>query len=159
MATIADFLKTHYVKGNGLFTHTGIAPMLGKYFIPPEHLDVFYKLYVRSLKKNEVLSITEIHEEISPIIIDIDFRFNESIGIIRQYTIDDLKTIIKIYNEQISKFFDFKDELHAYIFEKTSPVRFKGNIKDGIHIMYPQIKSVSNVQLHISKLQIITVYL
>jgi len=124
--------------------------MMGKYFIPPEHADIFYKLYLKSFKKGEVLALTEVHEELSPIIIDIDFRFNESIGIERVYTKNDIINIIKIYNEQINTYFDINEEqIHSYMFEKSSPVRHQGNIKDGIHIIYPKIISKPDVQYEI----------
>ena len=149
MTSIYDFLQNHKAVQNERFTHTGLVPMIGKYFIPPEHLDNFYKLYTRSLKKKEVLSITEIHEETSPLLVDIDFRFQESVGINRQYLISDIQHLIKLYFEQIQKYFLLTEELTAYVFEKSSPVRYQGNIKDGIHLMFPSVVSKPNVQYEI----------
>lgn len=148
--SLYDFLQSHRAGQNERFTHTGLIPMIGKYFIPPERLDIFYRLYCRSLKKNEILAITEMHEDICPILVDIDFRFPESIGLIRQYNEKDIHNLVKIYFEQIYKYFDIEpSEVNAYIFEKTSPVRFQGNIKDGIHIIFPSIISSPEVQFEI----------
>lgn len=148
--TIYDFLQNHKSVNNEPYTHTGLTPMMGKYFIPPEHLDTFYKLYNKSLKKDEKLALTEMHEELSPILIDIDLRFNEETGINRQYNESHLETIVRIYNEQVQQYFDInEDDIQAYVFEKETPVRFNGNIKDGIHIIYPKIISKANVQFEI----------
>ena len=93
--SLYDFLQTHRAVQNERFTHTGLIPMIGKYFIPPERLDVFYKLYHKSLKRNEVLAITEMHEEICPLLVDIDLRFQESIGLVRQYNENDILNFLK----------------------------------------------------------------
>lgn len=150
MSNIYDFLQSHRSGQNEPYTHTGLNPMIGKYYIPENHLDTFYKLYNKSLRKNEILSITEIHDKIGPILIDIDLRFNEDIGINRKYSENDIKTLLRIYNEQISHYFDCdEDSFKSYIFEKPEPVRNKGNIKDGIHIIYPYIISSPEVQYEI----------
>lgn len=148
--SLYDFLQTHRSVQNERFTHTGLIPMIGKYFIPPERLDTFYKLYNRSLKRNEILAITEMHEDICPILVDIDLRFPESVGIHRQYNENDIINIVKIYFEQIFKYFDIEQsDVKAYIFEKTEPVRYQGNIKDGIHIIFPTVISTPEVQYEI----------
>jgi P4 family phage/plasmid primase-like protien len=147
--SVYAFLQNHIAGHNEPFTHTGLSPMIGKYFIPPEHLDLFYKYYVKSLKKNEVLSLTEMHEDISPLLVDIDLRFQESIGTERQYTLDDIKQLMRIYFEQINKYFRFTSPCLGYVFEKDSPVRFQGNIKDGIHFIFPTICSKPDVQYQI----------
>ena len=51
--SLYDFLQSHRAVQNERFTHTGLIPMIGKYFIPPERLDVFYRLYNKSLKKKQ----------------------------------------------------------------------------------------------------------
>mgnify|MGYP000906268660 CR=1 FL=1 len=147
--SIYGFLQNHIAAQNEPFSHTGLVPMIGKYFIPDSHLDLFYKHYCKSLKKGDVLAITEMHQEVCPLIVDIDFRFQESVGIVRQYTLNDLKNVVRIYFEQIQKYFVVPDECYAYIFEKSSPVRFQGNIKDGIHLMFPSIASKPGIQYEI----------
>jgi len=148
--SLYDFLQSHRAVQNEQFTHTGLIPMIGKYFIPPERLDVFYKLYNKSLKKKEVLAITEMHEHICPLLVDIDFRFPECIDLVRQYNENDIRSLVKIYFEQIFKYIDINPaDVNAYIFEKSSPVRFQGNIKDGIHIIFPSIVTTPEVQYEI----------
>jgi P4 family phage/plasmid primase-like protien len=147
--SIYSFLQNHIAAQNEPFSHTGLVPMIGKYFIPDNHLDLFYKHYVKSLKRDEILSITEMHQDISPVLIDIDFRFNESVGINRQYTLNHIHCIVKMYFEQIQKYFVVPEKCYAYIFEKSCPVRFQGNIKDGIHIMFPSIISKPDIQYEI----------
>ena len=148
--SLYDFLQSHRAVQNEPFTHTGLIPMIGKYFIPPERLDVFYRLYNKSLKKNEVLAITEMHEDICSFLVDIDLRFPESVGLNRQYCENDIKILVKIYFEQIIKYFDIdQTQIKAYIFEKSTPVRYQGNIKDGIHIIFPSIISRPEVQYEI----------
>ena len=145
---LATFLNSH--RASGKFTHTGLDPMMGKYYIDETELDEFYKLYNTALKKNEKLALTECHEQHGPILIDIDMRFHREDGIERRYNENDIKNIIKLYNDEIQKYFDCEETaLRSYVFEKSVPIEVNGNVKDGIHIMYPNIISIPEVQFEI----------
>ena len=131
------YLNSHRAT-SGKFSHTGLDPMKGKYLI--ENYCEFFEIYERSLLAGHRMAITECHEDIGPVIIDIDFRFPIDSGLVRKYTTDDIKSIIRNYNNQISQYLSCDEvELQAYVFEKPGPSKYNGNIKDGIHIMYPHI--------------------
>ena len=134
------------------FTNNSINPNThlnlsgGKYIIPDDQADNFYKSYNKSLKENIKLHIIECHKESGPIVIDIDFRFDKT-KFIRQYTIEDIKILVKSYNNIIKQYVDVSDEqLESFVFAKSKPVIDRTCIKDGIHIMYPYIHTKPSVQ-------------
>lgn len=129
----------------------------GKYIIPDEKLDHFYKSYNKSLYDNIKLHIIECHKESGPIVIDIDFRFDKT-KFIRQYTIEDIKILIKTYNKIIKQYVQVSDEqLESFVFTKSKPVIDRTCIKDGIHIMYPYIHTKPSVQ-YVIREEIIKLY-
>ena len=138
---INDFLHKHKVSKGSKHTHTSMGKPFGVFNIEDEDLDIFYKLYQDAIYKNNVLHIIEKHTEVSPILIDFDFKFNIDIKD-RQYTIKHLKQIINLYMEEIESNFSFNnksEELIAFVFERKKPYQTKTITKDGIHIMFPYI--------------------
>ena len=144
--SILSFLDNYRCKGTG--THSGWYPTLGSFNIPEEQYGVFFEAYTTAFMKGETLGLTELHERYSPILIDIDIKYELDEGYVRRYKQDDIKMIIKLYNEQLRTFFEITDPemLKAYVFEKPQPTKTNGNMKDGIHIMYPNIISEPDIQ-------------
>lgn len=144
--SILSFLEQFRCKGTG--THSGWYPTLGSFNIQEQNTEEFFEVYTQCFLKKEKLGLTELHEKLSPILIDIDIKYELDEGYKRRYTSNDLKMIVKLYNEQLRTFFDIEnsDQLKAYVFEKPQPTKTNGNMKDGIHIIYPNIISESDVQ-------------
>lgn len=131
-------------------THVGWMPTLGSFNVPKEKMEEFYDCYTKALMNGETMGLCETHEKLCPIVIDIDIKYELDEGYARRYTEDDIKLIVKLYNEQIRTFFDDDSkDLTAYVFEKPTPTKANGNMKDGIHIMYPNIVSESDIQFAI----------
>lgn len=145
---IFDFLNKHQVKKGEKFTHNSMGKPLGSFYIPSSEEDEFFKLYLDAINNNIQLHLLERHNEYSPILIDFDFKYDFSI-MERQHNINHIKKIIKLYIEEINNIFNIsnkKEKLIAFVFERENPYKYKGNTKDGIHIIFPYIVSESNPQ-------------
>lgn len=142
------FLDEHIVQ-NG-HTHTSMCNPRGSYHIKQNELDTFYELYEKALFDNE-LHITEKHEDISPMIIDLDFKY-ELETFERKHNSTHVTKIIQLYIFEICNLFeiDCNDKrLTSFIFERDDLYKVKGITKDGIHILFPFIVSYSDAQLYI----------
>tara|TARA_B100001094_G_C18190882_1_gene807155 strand:+ start:2555 stop:5026 length:2472 start_codon:yes stop_codon:yes gene_type:complete len=146
--TLQEFLNSC---GKENCTNASLPPNPGRWCIPEDKYDTFLQLYTEAFEKGDSLYMTEIHKELSPVLIDIDFKFPIDIGIERKYTSFLIETFIKFYNEILSVCFE-NPRLLAFVFEKSKPVRQDGYIKDGLHIVYPYIVSEPDIQYHIRKL-------
>ena len=147
--SVLNFLQQFRIKGSGSsHTHVGWHPTLGKFSVPDNELDNFFNVYSSAVEKKETLGLTEVHEKLSPLLIDIDIKVSIDEGYVRKYTNEDIKYIIRLYNEQIRNFFDVST-FKAYIFEKPQPTKSSGKMKDGIHIVYPDIVSEPDIQYKI----------
>jgi len=124
--------------------------MKGRWSIVKEEYPEFLALYAHAIESGDALTFTELHDAISPVVIDIDMKFPIDLGVIRKYTETDVANIVQMYTDQISHYFDVgSDDIVAYVLEKESPVKQDGYIKDGIHIIYPKIVSKPDVQYEI----------
>ena len=144
--SIEIFLEKFRSNGSNTFTHTGWYPTKGTFHVNDEDNDDFLRMYTTYAMKNIEMGLVEQHTKTCPILVDIDIKYELERGLNRCYTKNDVKNIVKLYNEQIEKYFNV-DQIDAYVFEKPKPTKKMGNIKDGIHIMYPYIVSESNIQL------------
>lgn len=134
-------------------SHTGIGIWQGKYHIPISNLTKFYDLYLEEFNKSGTLCFTECHEDVSPILIDLDFKFPTNVTT-RLYTLDTIKSVISAYNDSITKHFGEQD-LRSFAFEKNSIKNTQDYVKDGIHIIYPYVvlDKRNNLKLRESVLQ------
>tara|TARA_B100001094_G_scaffold64273_1_gene60295 strand:- start:6411 stop:8933 length:2523 start_codon:yes stop_codon:yes gene_type:complete len=147
-----EFLNKHklYKDSSEKPTHYSLPPEPAKYRIVGEHVEEFFELYSEEVKVGKQPSIVEVHEDLSPIVIDIDLRYNIDDCITRAYEESDVMTFVKLFNNEIVKYFDCSnDDMTAYVFEKPNPTKVNGNIKDGIHIIYPHIISKADIQYEI----------
>jgi len=135
-------------------THTSIGEPTGCFYIPDEDLNIFNNKYFETLKKientNSKLHIIEVHNELSPILIDLDIHI--PLDYSRTYDFNFIKNIISLYNKIIKANIEVNDDdLKVYIFEKSHPVenKTKTRLKDGIHIVYPYIITKPNIQYFI----------
>lgn len=108
-----------------------------KYFIPFDRTKEFYdyyKKYVFQEKKDAYL--TEKQLENGKILIDLDFRYEESVTS-KQHSpehVDDfIEMILNILNNTFNNIYDKK--IMFYIFEKENVNKCENKTKDGIHII------------------------
>ncbi len=145
------YLSTFRVERGSEFSHTSIVKPSGAYYIPAEEETQFFHLYKQAMLFNDDLHMTEKHRSISPILIDLDFRFElDDKNIKRQFTENHILHIIKAYVSALNELVEYS---HAdiYVMLKPYPVIDKGMVKDGIHIVIPNIVTKPVVQYMIRK--------
>lgn len=133
-------------------THTSIREPAARLYIPDEKLDEFFQMYRKAMVNRVPLHFTEKPTPISPMRVDLDFRFklhNEGDGLsapaqpsklVRQYLPSDVKRILKAYFEVLLEYLEVSYEsMVAYVLEKPGPMEYRGKMKDGIHIIFPYI--------------------
>lgn len=138
-------LKKYKVKDNGIKTHYAFGEPWGSYNIPEEAEDEFFEAYCNCLQNGvKEMHIIEKPKEVGPLLIDIDFHYEQSVDE-RVYKDDDITYIIGNVNKLIMNYYKWTDKnLLAFVFEKNTPtekVDSDGNTdyKDGFHIVYPFI--------------------
>jgi P4 family phage/plasmid primase-like protien len=145
---IYKFLEERVVQSG--HTHTSMCNPKGSYYIEDHDLDTFYEYYEKALFDNE-LHITERHCEISPMIIDLDFKY-ELETFERKHKLTHIEKIINLYVSEICNLFDIErsdKRLISFIFERDELYKNKGITKDGIHILFPNIVSYPDPQYYI----------
>jgi P4 family phage/plasmid primase-like protien len=145
-----NYITRFKVEKGSVFSHTGIIKPSGAFYIPADEIDKFFDVYKRAWIAGEDLYMTEKHRDISPILIDLDFRFEKTEEAInkleRKYSKEDIMFIVQIYCKDITKYIESSSEIDIYVLEKPYPVVDKGLIKDGVHIIIPSIVTKPSVQ-------------
>nr|QBK85632.1 MAG: D5-like helicase-primase [Marseillevirus LCMAC101] len=149
------FLEDCRVNKEDIFTHTikkcdagDWDP--GRYYISEDYLDEFWTLYCNCARHYVPLSILEKPGPYTPLRVDFDFKAPIDVGIKRQYTQQTLKTIVKIYQNEIKSIIPPKSFENRYLWcivlEKPKPREEEGKIKDGFHLHFPHFICGSWVQ-------------
>ena len=110
----------------------------------------FLELYYNSVFLDRTPGYyTESHIDYSPILIDLDFRHDIN-TITRQYDDTFIIDFLNIYIGYIKHFLDIQPEIkiEAFILEKSKIKKdsVKNIVKDGIHIMIPNIVTFPKLQ-------------
>lgn len=142
---LVSFLKgfkcTPEDKKEKRLTHTWFGDYVCTYNIPSDRYPELYDLIYESafVKKNSV-HLIERFTNPSIMKVDLDFEFKIDTRS-RIYTDQHLKDIIKLYNKLLHENLDIsKDQINCYVFERNRGYRDKGKYKDGLHLMWPDIK-------------------
>jgi len=163
---LRSFINKYRVEKGKPFTNTSIGAPKVSLNIPDENYEEFINLYSLALTNGVQLYFTEKPLNPSPLRVDIDFRFtipDDKSGIYSSQTsnssLNNNKRFERLYEEQhifkiieayyniISKYLNVTDDnTTAYIMEKPNPVEFRNKLKDGIHIVFPNIIISNNVQ-------------
>lgn len=147
MSDFVNFLNAFRIEKNGIFSHVGIGNTRGKFYVPSEKMDHFFSEYANALQRNEEVCIMEKHKSISPILVDIDLRYDSTKITTRQHSeyVDD---IINVYIEHLAKIAVIKNDFKVYVFERNAPRSCKNDVlKDGLHIIIPNIVTRPSLQL------------
>lgn len=151
---LLTFMNKYKSEKGKAFTNTSIGTPRVSINIPIEEYDRFIDLYAMAIMSGINLYLTEKPLEPSAIRVDLDFRFSQDIAIEergttipRKYNDMNVHKIIDVYFSIINKYLNISDEANiAYIMEKPNPTIFRNKIKDGIHIIFPNIIVSNNIQ-------------
>jgi P4 family phage/plasmid primase-like protien len=160
------FINKFKVEKGKSYTNTSIGSPKVSLYIPEENYNEFINLYSLALTNGVSLYFTEKPIEPSPLRVDIDFRFtipDDKSGIYsshnsnsslndkkkydRVYTSENIYRIVDSYFNIINKYLNVEDkDAVAYVMEKPNPVEFRNKLKDGLHIIFPNIIIPNNAQ-------------
>jgi P4 family phage/plasmid primase-like protien len=141
------FLSTRYIKENYLVTHLKLGNPGGKYYIAPNDMPKFYKLYANEMGKSE-LRLVEKPMDVSPLLIDIDY---DTVHKHRVYTSADVLLLSKMCKQILSKIFIVSQKtFKVFILEKPGPsIKKEGVYKDGFHVIFPSIGINTNMRYYV----------
>ena len=136
------FLKPYISKDKSNVNYTKIPNKeLGifgqKYSIPDNKIDEFYKIYKKfTFENNKLTYLTEKQLEIGKILIDLDFRYKNTISK-KCHSIDHIIDFIQLCFNGIHEIFDniLEKKISFYVFEKDNVNILDDKTKDGIHII------------------------
>lgn len=123
-------------------THLSYGMFQGKFVLDKNERKEFMTKYITALENGVAdMSILERPKEYAPIIIDIDLELPIDSLLPDQKRLYDsrmITNVIKCYNDVINKYLEIKEN-NICIFEKTKPLEKETVLKDGFHIIYPDI--------------------
>jgi hypothetical protein len=139
-ATLHEFLEARRVT-HANWNLTGMSKHVGKYKVADDEYGDFLRLYheyVFDSKKQAYL--LERHSPMaSPILIDLDFRYPLGPSPLRQFTHDNIAQFVTQYAAAVHRFIVFDAPLRFYVQQIPAPLVVKDQLKDGIHIICPDI--------------------
>lgn len=124
---------------------TGMGSTTGSWLIEdkdyPTFLDHLYDyLFVR---KGRCMNFVEQPRkaEPKPLLIDLDFRYDADRSVTRSFALDQIEQFIHHVVEGADFFFGVENyqELRFFVTLRPAPYKEKGRIKDGVHIMCPDL--------------------
>jgi P4 family phage/plasmid primase-like protien len=143
------FLNRFKVKKGEVFNYTLTAKPFGSFFIPQGHIDEFNELYSSVIETGTVPCLTEKPGKYSPILIDLDFKYELSgAEPERKHTPGQIDQIAKMHYEFLERYIELDDKSsQCFIFERPAPYQTDKNVKDGVHMIFPYLNTPASVKL------------
>lgn len=144
---LQQYLSTHKVSKGNTFTHKALSSPTTSIYVADEDTEVFHALYANAISEGEKVYLTEKHSLTSPVLIDVDLIFqptihankNRGLGLEkRRYTDQDVLDIVQVYGNVLMEFITTTD-FSFFTFEKKQPRLENNLIKDGFHLMVPDV--------------------
>jgi P4 family phage/plasmid primase-like protien len=157
---VLNFLMSRKTKKGEIHTHTSMYDakiklgLAGSFLVFDDDSEELYQLLgFEIFKKKKKFFLIEKHKEIGPIIIDIDLRYSKDFELEdeRIYNKDSIIKLVSIYFNEITKFLIIEDKYKkCYIHEKKKPYEYNDLLmKDGFHIIFPNIVTTPEIQFKI----------
>jgi P4 family phage/plasmid primase-like protien len=153
-----DYISQFRVEKGCEFTHTSLGYPKGAFYISGDELENFMVNYENAFLNKEDLYLTEKHRELSPVLIDLDFRFQPTDDVPkREYTREQIQKVVEAYASVLHNYIvtDETTTMTAYVMEKSGPALTESGslkiVKDGVHIMFPDVITKPSVQLIVRK--------
>jgi P4 family phage/plasmid primase-like protien len=140
MTEFIEFLEECKVSKEQDYSITSMGKNAGCFKVPDESTlnKKFWELYNQHRKRTPV-HLTERHlPDRSPVLVDIDFRFDSNIYSGRQYTTAHVQSFAEFYIKEIYNLVPSvpKEQCICFVFEREEPY-LKVDMHDGIHLMFP----------------------
>jgi P4 family phage/plasmid primase-like protien len=147
--TLKAFLENHRLPSGDRrpASVTGMGDAAGKYLIPDENYDQFLDLMNKHLfeEKARPLNLVEQPNPAGPkpLVIDLDFRYRKDRSLAHPFEQSHIKAFTEKLTEGLGTFFDLNPYEEVRYFVSLRPQAYvdkkSGEIKDGIHIVCPDI--------------------
>jgi P4 family phage/plasmid primase-like protien len=121
----------------------------GKYAIPDDEYDTFLDLMsAHVFERGRACGLLERHKEISPILIDLDFRYAAGGPLTRRFTDEHVRDFVAAYADAIQRFFvaPTTGQIQFFVMTKPGPEKERDQIKDGLHIVCPTLTTPPEIQ-------------
>ena len=140
-------------------SHTMFGKRNGSYKIPISEQEAFIDAYAAEAflcaeSRDREVCIVERHREYGPVVIDLDFRYDLPVSGLttRNHDLKMMEKFVFEYSKVLSSWIVFPTEgINVYIMERPSPRSDKGIVKDGVHVVIPDVVTDCRVQLCIRK--------
>ena len=145
------FLDSRRVTEKGDVSFTGMGALKGKFFINdeeyPEFLDLIHDYLFEQNKRPLNLVEQRRNDLLTPILIDLDFKYSAGQSLQRTFEIQHIHAFIRKYVENITHFYNLEntEKLRFFITLRPAPYEDKKtnalnrSIKDGVHIECPDL--------------------
>ena len=147
--TLKAFLENHRLPSGDRrpASVTGMGDAAGKYLIPDENYEQFLDLMNKHLfeEKGRPLNLVEQPNPNGPkpLVIDLDFRYRKDRSLAHPFEQSHIKAFTEKLTEGLGTFFDLNPYEELRYFVSLRPQAYvdkkSGEIKDGIHIVCPDI--------------------
>lgn len=124
------------------FTHTLMTPPFGKFNIEDsKELKKINKLLGEAIDENIYLGgLMEKQQDYGPILVDVDLELPKEEAPTRLYNDKMINGVIESYRKSITQICDVNNkELSCLVFEKDSAKEKDNKIKDGFHLVFPDV--------------------
>ena len=143
------FIDSHRVNERGEVSFTGMGTVKGKIFVKPEEYPTFLDLlhdYLFEQNKRPLNLVEQRRPDLlTPILIDLDFKYNVGQSLHRTFDLTHIHAFIRTYTENITHFYKLEKNLRFFITWRPAPYEEKKSntqnrsIKDGVHIECPDL--------------------
>jgi P4 family phage/plasmid primase-like protien len=140
--TIQTFLNNNRVGPGSKYSHISMGEYMGKFLLDTDKYEEFIEKYSEAIDYGVEFSIAEKLKDYGPLLIDIDLEIpnDDYVEGTRLYNDEMIIEIINCYRKVMNKYLDLvKNELEVHIFEKPQPTIKATSIKDGVHIIFPNV--------------------
>lgn len=157
---LSKFILERHVERGQEYSMTGMGDVKGKMFVSDEDYPQFMDYLDDYLfkKRGDVCSLVEQRrpDGATPLLIDLDFRYEHNRALKRAFTKENITSFVLVVTDVLQEYCDLKN------YNKTSTFRFfvtlrgepyldtkketRGTVKDGIHIVCPDLTLSSDLQ-------------
>lgn len=148
MMSFSEYLKPYRVKKGERFTHSGIDSFKGRFCIPEDQTDAFWRNYYNHVYKLKLsCDLIEKHDTVCCLLYDLDLNISPDTGGKRTYDDKMIYEFIRCVTKVASKYIaESSKSWDCFVFEKAKASVKKDYLKDGIHFMFPNIVTKPAVQ-------------
>jgi P4 family phage/plasmid primase-like protien len=147
MVSLVEFLQRRAAPKGAAFTHTSLASPAGSYSVSSADHVEFVSLCSAALDAGHSLHLTERPARWFPVVVDLDFRYDLADGADRRHGLDFVTAFVKVYAAALrSMLSEDRPTIKAIVMEREAPYADKKVLKDGVHVLFPDVVMTAPMQ-------------